>query len=218
LLPTGRGWSWVRGTLRVPNARFALGVVLVVALGIAWVAVRQPSSRGAAPLERATADSSATTAATTTTAPHPPPPVVHVVAVPPWVPRAIAATCRARASAPANVVVDCTPGRGVIRLQYRRFSSVTALRNAYAAGAAVRGGVGPSTCAAGSADERSWSVAASPRVPAGRYRCELVGRRARIVWSNERVAVLGTAGRADADLRSLYQWWTTVPGPTTSTD
>ena len=39
-------------------------------------------------------------------------------------------------------------------------------------------------------------------------------RSARLVWTNEAVRVLGVATRADGDLRSLYQWWTTVPGPT----
>jgi hypothetical protein len=216
LVPVHRAWprSWF--TLRMPNARFALGVALIVALGGAWIALGQPSSRASAPPRagsprdtRATRDIDPTT----TTERRPTGAVARVVAVPGWVPRAIAATCHAHASAPVNVVVDCTPGRGVTRLQYRRFASVAALRIAYAAGSPPRGGTGPSACATGVTDERSWSVAASPRVPVGRYRCELVVGRARIVWSNERVTVMGIASRADADLRSLYQWWTTVPGP-----
>ncbi|HEY5013523.1 MAG TPA: hypothetical protein VIK61_12560, partial [Acidimicrobiia bacterium] len=44
---------------------------------------------------------------------------------------------------------------------------------------------------------------------------------ARIAWTSEHagaddVAVLAVATRSDADLRALYQWWTTVPGPTAS--
>jgi hypothetical protein len=50
-------------------------------------------------------------------------------------------------------------------------------------------------------------------VPVGRYHCSLAEDRAEIVWFSEPAAVLGVATRADADLRSLYQWWTTVPGP-----
>jgi hypothetical protein len=41
----------------------------------------------------------------------------------------------------------------------------------------------------------------------------VAGGRARLVWSNERARVLAVASRGDGDLRSLFEWWTTVPGP-----
>src|SRR5205823_4227611 len=116
----GRRWWLPAVRFTFPNARFALGLGLVVVLGVAWVAVGQRGSDGAAPLPY---PSTAPRPAPVTTAVPPPrarvAPVASVrpVTVPRWVPSALAATCRARASTPANVVVDCTPGRGVISLQ-----------------------------------------------------------------------------------------------------
>ncbi len=207
--PRTRPWSWAAA--RMPSARLALGVALVVGLGTAWIAVGKHGSGGPSPMLDPSTARSPRTATTVVRAP--PARVEHVVAVPPWVPTAIAATCRARASSPSSVIVDCTPGRGVVRLQYRNFASVVALRAAYAARSARRGGVGPPACARGAAEERSWSAAGAPTVPVGRYHCSLAEDRAEIVWFSEPAAVLGVTTRADADLRSLYQWWTTVPGP-----
>jgi hypothetical protein len=222
----GRRWWLPAFRFTFPNARFALGLGLVVVLGVAWVAVGQRGSDGAAPLPY---PSAAPRPVTATTALLPPralgAPVASVrpVAVPRWVPSALAATCRARASAPANVVVDCTPGRGVISLQYRGFASVGALRTAYASASARRGGLGPSACARGAPEERSWSAPRSPGSPTaaiGRYRCSLAKGRAQLVWSSEQTGalVLAIASRADGDLRSLYQWWTSVPGPTVTAE
>src|SRR6185503_7462588 len=100
-------------------------------------------------------------------------------------------------------------GRGVETLRYRGFASLAALRAAYDDASPRAGGDGPSECARGGEEERSWSAAETPTHPEGRYRCSLVAGRARLVWSNERSRVLAIASRADGDLRSLYQWWTT---------
>jgi len=176
---------------------------VVAVLAIAWVWV----GRGA------TTEPALNPA--TTVAKRPAPPVEPVVVtVPGWVPDAIAATCGAHRSETTRVVtVDCVPGRGVVSLQYRGFSSVTALRAAYAAAASLVGGAGPPGCKRGTHEERSWSAPASPSVPSGRYRCVVVGGRAHLVWSSERARVLAVASRGDGDLRSLFEWWSTVPGP-----
>jgi hypothetical protein len=195
----------------LPRARPALGIGLVIVMLLAWIAVARedpsPSVSGSPPsLTRVGV-------APTTSAAPVPKPVVRPVPVPRWVPAAIAATCRARSSTASNVVVECTPGRGVVRLRYQHFASVAALRAAYAEGRQLTGGTGASACATGAPDERAWSPAASPAVSAGRYRCRVLDGEAEIIWSSERAVVLGTADRSDGDLRSLYEWWTTVPGP-----
>ena len=207
--PRGRAWtrpslreSWSRRA-RTPAARLGLGCTLVVVLAIAWLWV----GRHDPAIER-------TLVPATTVAPRPASKVETVVSVPRWVPDAIAATCGAHRSDTTGVVtVDCTPGRGVVALQYRGFSSVAAVRDAYAATAAIVGGAGPAGCAGGAPEERSWASPASPTVPSGRYGCSVVEGRARLVWTSERNHVLALASRADADLRSLFEWWTTVPGP-----
>jgi hypothetical protein len=142
------------------------------------------------------------------------------VRVPAWVPRAIASTCRAHTgTAPGErVVVDCTPARGVAALRYRELTTSSALAAAYDGRrpAKPRGGTGPSRCASGKNDERAWSDAATPTTVAGRYRCTLPHGAARIEWTDDARRVLAVATRADGDLRSLYTWWTTVPGPVAS--
>jgi hypothetical protein len=218
---------WAAAKERLPAARLALGGGLVVVLFFAWVAVGRQGAGSAAP--PAVPPATPSTTLSTTPASNPAPtarprtvPIAHAVAVPAWVPAAIAATCRARATAPRNVTVECTPGRGVLQLEYRGFESIAALRAAYtsalhtSAPPRARGGhsaVGPAACAGGATDERSWSVALEPTVAVGRFACALVGRRARITWTTEAAAVLASATRSDGDLRALYQWWTTVPGP-----
>lgn len=210
-----RGWSMPDSVTQIANGsrtRLALGVALVVVLAAGWIAV---GGRGARPSAGPPAPR-----LTTTSRPRPPTtfrvsPIAHAVSVPTWVPRAIAATCRARATTTASLVVDCTPGRGVISLRYRHFASLAALHAAYATAPSDRGGTGPPKCASGATDERSWSLATAPNIAVGRYRCALVDGHARIVWTSERECVLASADRADAELRSLYEWWTTVPGPTT---
>jgi hypothetical protein len=208
--------------MAAPRTRLALGVALVVVLATAWFVVGRggPNAPGGPPR----ALSSVTTPTVTTSsvtrpsvdrrAPATAPPVDVVVAVPRWVPADVAATCRARGRSLSGAVVDCTPGRGIDGLLYRAFASVAALRAAYASEGTRAGGGGPSACAQGTPEERSWSAAGAPARPAGRYRCSRVVGRARLVWTDEAVRVLGVATRADGDLRSLYQWWTTVPGPT----
>jgi hypothetical protein len=219
------GGRWQRPiATTVPGARLGVAIGLVVVLGVAWIAVGQQGSGEAAPepKPRETRDTRAPRTATTVVPP-PPVSVERIVAMPAWVPTALAATCRARARG-VQVVVDCNPGRGVVSLRYRSVASVAALRTAFArAGTTGRPGTGPPVCAEGGAEERAWSAAAAPTAPLGRYRCSRVAGRARIVWSTEHVgggtdagpdvAVIGVATRADGDLRSLYQWWTTVPGP-----
>ena len=203
LTRSSRGRRWLDAGAQIPRARLALGLALVVGLAAAWTMVsrRAPAS-------------GPVSIATSTTVARTQPRAENVVTVPRWVPAAIAATCEARSvDEPRSIVVDCTPGRGVARLRYRGFSSVAALRAAYAAASPRGGGDGPSACAQGGTEERSWSVAETPSVADGRYRCSLVAGRARLVWSSERSRVLAIASRADGDLRSLYQWWTTVPGP-----
>jgi hypothetical protein len=194
---------WSRAGLPRPKARLGLGCAVVAVLAIAWVWV----GRGA------TTEPAIDPGTTAVTRPAPTVEPV-VVTVPRWVPDAIAATCGARRSESTGVVtVDCVPGRGVVSLQYRAFSSLTALRAAYAAAAPLVGGAGPPGCTRGAHEERSWSAPASPSVPSGRYRCLVAGGHARLVWSNERARVLAFASRGDGDLRSLFEWWTTVPGP-----
>ena len=196
------------GAVAAPVRRFrprasCSGAAWLPSSRIAWVWV----GRGA------TTDSTSVPATTVATRPRPRVETV-AVSVPGWVPDAIAATCGAHRSEKTRVVtVDCTPGRGVLALQYRGFSSVTAMRAAYAATSPLVGGSGSPGCERGTHEERSWSAPASPTVPSGRYQCSLVGGRARLVWTSERSRVLATASRDDGDLRSLFQWWTTVPGP-----
>jgi hypothetical protein len=114
------------------------------------------------------------------------------------------------------VVVDCTPGRGVDHLQYRSFASATGLRAAYDGNDGHRGGAGPAACAAGQPEERTWSASRAPARPLGRYRCSLDRGRARLEWTTARARVIAIATRVDGDLRSLYEWWTSVPGPSSS--
>jgi hypothetical protein len=192
----------------------ALGVALIVALATAWGVVGRGASNPPG-RERVAPSATATGSSITPREPATAPTTDAVVATPPWVPAVVAATCRAHGTTRTSAVVECTPGRGVVSLMYRAFASVAALRAAYAAEGTRAGGVGPSACAAGAPEERSWSAAASPAAPAGRYRCSVVAGKARLVWTSEAAGVLGVATRADGDLRSLFQWWTTVPGPTT---
>lgn len=199
--------DWLRLDGRTPSARLVLGIALLAFLAVAWMRVggARSSARPTLPPASTTTTIEARQSATPTESP---------VAVPRWVPDAIAATCRARGSVPSKVVVvDCTPGRGVIALQYRGFATATALHSAYDAQSPRGGGTGPAGCARGAGEERSWSVSRSPSVPSGRYRCSVVEGRAQLVWTSEGSRVLAIASRADGDLRSLYQWWTTVPGP-----
>jgi hypothetical protein len=211
-LRPGRDRSWSSVSKPSPRARLALGVALLVVLAAAWALVGRgaphaPGPTRAAPprLTRPSVTGSPVTGSS----------VSAEIAVPRWVPAVVAATCWAHRTSPAVSVVDCTPGRGVVSLRYRAFASVPALRAAYAAEGERAGGAGPSACAQGAPEERSWSVATAPARPAGRYRCSRVVGEARLVWTSEATRVLGVATRADGDLRSLYQWWTTVPGPTT---
>jgi hypothetical protein len=209
--PRDRPWS--RLAEQTPGARRALGLALLAVLATAWMLVDQSSPDGPRPSVPASSSTSAPRPVRARTTPR----IEAVVAVPHWVPDAIAATCRARRTeAPGTVVVTCTPARGVIALQYRGFSSVTTLRAAYTALAPRHGGDGVSRCSRGATEERAWSVSAAPTVATGRYRCSVVAGRARLVWSSEQTGapVLAIASRADGDLRLLYQWWTTVPGPT----
>lgn len=205
--PRAAAWTAPR------RLRLGFGIALVAVLAIAWIGFEP---RGTPRQRRAVADlpvpTHATTRATTAT------PRSHAVAVPPWVPPAIAATCRARSAvAPVRVVVDCDPGRGVVRLRYTQYASQAVMRRDYAAAPrAQRAGNGAPACAGGETDERAWSTAARPETTVGRYRCTNAGARATIVWTDDRMHTLATAGRADADLRSLYLWWTTVPGPVAS--
>jgi len=209
-LDAGRGSPWAAPR----RVRLVLGLALVAALAVAWIglgprgttaAVDDPAAASRSTTLRSTAPSSIAEPSTTT---------ARTFAVPRWVPRPIAATCTARrAGAPVTVVVDCRPGRGVTHLRYTRYASRDALEQAYEHDArGPRGGTGPPKCARGLNDERAWSIARRPTITAGRYRCT-DARTARIVWTDERTRVLATAARADADLRSLYVWWTTVPGP-----
>ena len=197
--------SWWSAPGRV---RLGLGLALVVALAGAWIALEP---RGTPAVDGPPVTNVATTILRT---PSTPAPVATTAAVPHWVPAAIAATCIARAGvAPVAIVVDCRPGRGVARLRYAAYASLVALRHAYANVATrSRRTTGPPACARGRNDERAWSTAQHPANTVGRYRCTSAGN-ARIVWTDERVRVLATASRADDDLRSLYVWWTTVPGP-----
>ena len=209
-LPPARGRRWGFGVSASPRTRLTLGVALVTLLAAAWVVV----GLAAVDNSRATVTNRAAprvpaSGARTTSVPR----VEMVVAVPRWVPADVAATCRAHGPSPSRVVVDCTPGRGVDRLRYRAFASVADLRAAYAVESTRSGGGGPPACAAGMPEERSWSSATLPARPVGRYRCSLVAGTARLVWTSEQALVLGLASRSDGDLRTLYQWWTTVPGP-----
>jgi len=211
--PPARDRRWAFGVSASPRLRLTLGFALVALLAAAWVVV----GRGAVDTSRATITNRATpsvpaSGARTTSAPR----VEMVVAVPRWVPAGVAATCRTHGPSPSRVVVDCTPGRGVDQLRYRAVASIADLRAAYAVESTRRGGRGSPACAAGMPEERSWSLAASPARPAGRYRCSLVAGTARLVWTSEEALVLGLASRSDGDLRTLYQWWTTVPGPNAS--
>jgi hypothetical protein len=203
-LPPARDRRRAFGVAASPRARLTLGLALLMVLAAAWIVV----GRGAVDDPGAPAP-----AATPTVTNRATPRVDLVVAVPRCVPADVAATCRAYGASPSRVVVDCTPGRGVVRLRYRAFASVADLRAAYAVESTRRGGGGPSACAAGTPEERSWSSAASPARPVGRYRCSLVAGTARLMWTSEEALVLGLATRSDSDLRALYQWWTTVPGP-----
>ena len=197
--------SWLHRAAEGMNTRLALGILLVVALAVAWVTVgRASSSEGVPPPASTARVSTASTASSR----------VIVTATPRWVPRSIAATCRAVGAAASNVVVDCAPGRGVAVLRYRAFPSKAALDAVYSATGTRVGGVGPSSCARGTPDERAWAPVGAPESPFGRYRCVLVAGRARLEWTTDALRVLAVATRADSDLRSLYEWWTSVPGPT----
>jgi hypothetical protein len=186
--------------------RLALGVGLVAALAIAWIGFAARSTPADSPADASVART--TGAPTTSTVP------ARAATIPSWVPPAIASTCRARtAAAPATVVVDCAPGRGVDHLRYRSFTTAAALEAAGHGHHAPTAAAGASRCARGEPDERAWSTAAAPARAAGRYRCTRSRAGARIVWTDEATHVLAFATRDDGDLGALYAWWTTVPGP-----
>lgn len=198
-------WTPARG-------RLGLGIALVAGLAVAWFALAPRPTPVAVPA------STPDTAAEPTTVSRPPPtqPPTTSKPVPPWVPRAIASTCHARTTAAdaARLVVDCAPGRGVATLRYRELPNATALQTAYEGQRRARhNGTGPSRCASGRNDERAWSSSSTPATAAGRYRCSRPHAAARIEWTDDALDVVATATRTDGDLRSLYVWWTTVPGP-----
>jgi hypothetical protein len=184
---------------------------------VAWFALSSPATPTAVPGPPHTAVPSSRAAATTAaTTPKP----ARDVPVPSWVPRAIASTCRARAGRPPSerVVVDCAPARGIATLRYRELTGPKALTIAFLGRRPTeRGGTGPSRCANGLNDERAWSDADARATTAGRYRCTRPHGRAHIEWTDEALHVIAVATRSDGDLRSLYAWWTTVPGPVEST-
>lgn len=78
-------------------------------------------------------------------------------------------------------------------------------------------GTGPSRCARGKAEVRTWSRVGAPGDVVGSYGCLRRDSRAEIVWTDDTISLLGRAVALDDDLGGLYRWWTTdAPGAAVS--
>ena len=114
----------------------------------------------------------------------------------------------------AAAAVVCAPTTGVTRLELRRIDDPAMLGERFAQLVPDRAqGDGPSQCALGRAEVRSWSRPAEPAAAVGVYACRVVDGAAEIVWVDRPSGLLARAVAADADLAGLFTWWLTAELP-----
>lgn len=190
----------------------AAGLALVVALGIAYVAVDRIESgrgRGSPPRETESGgDESGTT--TETAGPNTAGSVERLLSV---VPAEWRGSCRPAPGLDEHAMasVSCAPvpdGLSVVELH--AFEDVSRMRARYATVAAARapsGRSGAPRCASGRREERGWAAPEAPRRKAGRYACRIDDGAATLWWTTDRARVMVRAVRPDADLEALFDWW-----------
>ncbi len=116
----------------------------------------------------------------------------------------------------ALAAIDCHPAStAVLSLQYAAFSSSDAARSSYDVAVAASGiGSGTGACFLGQQGETSFLT--NERA-AGRVLCFIDdaggGAVPRIVWVDERLAILGHAKGSGATLGDLFDWWKAQSGP-----
>lgn len=74
-----------------------------------------------------------------------------------------------------------------------------------ATGASPKPEAGPSACAHGVPDERSWSRPGAPHRVVGRFTCRISNGRAEMWWTDG--DTLAHAVAPHADLATLFAWW-----------
>jgi hypothetical protein len=118
----------------------------------------------------------------------------------------------------AQVALVCELAYGIesgpVRVELRRMDDVAirAARFVELSGGSPLG-TGPSRCARGKDEVRTWSRAGAPSEVVGSYGCLRRDSRAEIVWTDDTISLLGRAVALDDDLGGLYRWWTTdAPG------
>ena len=164
--------------------------ILVAALAAGWLAVSRRAAPAAVapPVERAT------------TAPAASPRPASLRA---RLPRGLACTDVSGADAR----VECSVDRVQLEIALLGEGADAAYRRV--TGARERAVTGPPACAHGRPDERSWSRAAAPGVPVGRYRCTFEHGVAAMWWTDNGLLVHAVA--PVADLERLFTWWRTHP-------
>ncbi len=195
------------------RAAVVVGSGLIVAVGIAaWAGGRsQPPSNA----ERVapSAPGGSTAAGSTLADGAAAAPTVATPELTSLIPEAWRSRCRVApglAGAGERTIV-CEPVDGPARVELIAVTDPNARFAATVAGPI--GGRGAARCASGVGEIRTWSHADDPSRVVGRYSCRIVGRRAELVWSDTELGIVGRAISEQADLATLYEWWTTrAPG------
>ena len=194
-----------RGTAR---RRLTAGLLLVAALGAAYLVVTRVDTAPATGTSQGTSVTSVATAGTADRTRSDP--VGDLLA---RLPVAWRTSCR---SAPgldevATGAVSCTPlGGNLARVEMRVFGSPIRMQERYAALAVEDlppGRTGEPRCASGHREERGWARPERPGSAAGRYACRIEDGFASMWWTADSSGVLVHAVRTDANLAALFDWW-----------
>lgn len=183
------------------RARPIAAAALLAALTAGWLVVGHRSHASAA------ADAAPTS--TVPTRPTTPPTSSVPKTTPPTrSPTTIPRTADCHGLAVARPEVRCVVAG--VDLDVRRFAPATvAAADVRATGAEAKPRTGPPACAAGHADERSWSISSAPDAAVGRYRCRFESGRAAMWWTQD--GRLFHATTHDGDLAALFAWWRAHP-------
>lgn len=189
--------------------RIPAGLLVVAALGIAYVVVTRLDR---APAARTSQRSAATSfdAFRSAAVAEPSDPAEVLLA---RLPDAWQTSCRVSPGldAVAAGAITCTPREAKLaRVEMRVFRNPDQMReryNALVAQHVASPRAGRPRCASGRGEERGWSLAESPRLAAGRYACRVDAGAATMWWTADASRLLVHAVRADADLAALFEWW-----------
>jgi len=215
-----RGRFRVPAVLRLGRARFGVRRVAAVlsagaALVALWIAIRSGSDQAT---RTTTAEPVAATGSEAPSAhlTRPTSDAPRDASIGIDLPEAWAGRCRpAPALDPdADAAVVCEPATGPARVELRRIDDTIRRDTAFLelAGRSPSG-TGPSRCALGWPEVRTWSRAGTPEQVAGAYRCAAVAGRSEVVWTDSEHALVARATGRDGDLAALYRWWSTdAPG------